>query len=223
MSPAESPPGVRAPRQSRSRASMDRVLAATEELLEERLLEDLTLGEILARARVSVGSFYARFGNREALVPLLHDRYDERVRVICERVFAPARWEGVPLLQRVRRVVRYGLVVYRRNRGLLRALVLEWRLHPERITAEQRASREAFYDRIADALVGDGREISHPDPHAAARFCFLAYGATCRDLLLQGHSSLPLPSAFGADDRVLADELTRLVYLHLAGAMPDAS
>ena len=197
---------------------MDRVLSATEELLTDRLFEELTLAEILERAQVSVGAFYARFGNREGLVSPLHDRYDARLAVISARALDPERWRGVPLGQRVRRLVRYGITAYRRNRGLLRALVLEWRLHPERITDAQRERRELFYKRIATVLIGDGSEISHPDPQAAAHFVFLAYGSICRELLLEGRTSVPLPSAFGGDDRALTDELTRNIHGHLAGA-----
>jgi len=201
---------------------MERVLAATEELLADRLFEELTLAEILERAQVSVGAFYARFGNREGLVSPLHDRYDERLAAITARSLDPERWRPVPLAQRVRTLVRYGITVYRRNRGLLRALVLEWRLHPERITDGQREQRELFYNRIATVLVGDGTEITHPDPPSAARFVFLACGAICRELLLEGRTSVPLPSDFGGDDRALAEELTRNIYGHLAGAAPPA-
>ncbi len=218
MPTAETKPSLQRPRQLRSQASMDRVLAATEELLADRLFEELTLTEILARARVSVGAFYARFGSREGLVSPLHDRYDERLAQLTARVFDLERWREVPLEERVRRLVRYGLVAYRRNRGLLRALVLEWRLHPERITDEQRLKREEFYERVAATLVGDGSEITHPDPLAAARFVFLTYGAICRELLLEGRSSLPLPSAFGGNDRALGEELTRNIMGHLAGS-----
>ena len=212
--------GVRKPRQLRSQASMDRVLAATEELLADRLFEELTLAEILARAKVSVGAFYARFGSREGIVQPLHDRYDERLDVVTAQAFDPERWRGVPLVRRVRLLVRYGLAAYHRNRGLLRALVLEWRLHPERITERQRAHRESFYERISTVLIGDGSEITHPDPRAAARFVFLTYGAVCRELLLEGRSTVPLPSAFGGDDRALAAELTRTIHAHLTGVAP---
>lgn len=221
MSPKNQPETLRPPLQERSRASTDRVLAATEELLEEKLLEELTLAEILERARVSVGAFYARFGNRDGLVPLLHDRYDERVEVIAARVLDPARWAGVSLEGRVRGLVRYALMVYRRNHGLLRALVMEWRLHPERITELQRERREVFFDAIANVLIADGAEITHPEPRTAARFAFLAFGAVCRELLLQGRVSSPLPTAF-ADDRALAAELSRNVLAHLTYAGPPA-
>lgn len=212
---------LRPPLQERSRASTDRVLAAAEELLAEKLLEELTLAEILERAGVSVGAFYARFGNRDGLVSPLHDRYDERVATIASRVLDPARWARVPLEVRVRSLVRYALMAYRRNHGLLRALVLEWRLHPERITEPQRERRETFFETIADVLVGDSTEIHHPDPRAAARFAFLAFGAVCRELLLQGRDAVPLPTAFG-DDRALAAELSRNVLAHLTYAGPPA-
>ena len=50
---------------------------------------------------------------------------------------------------------------------------------------------------------------------------FLAFGAVCRELLLQGRVSSPLPTAF-ADDRALAAELSRNVLAHLTYAGPPA-
>lgn len=221
MAAKSSSTSLRPPLQERSRASTDRVLAATEELLGERLLEELTLAEILERAGVSVGAFYARFGSRDGLVSPLHDRYDERVETIAARVLDPARWVDVPLEERVRSLVRYALMTYRRNHGLLRALVLEWRQHPERITELQRQRRATFFESIVQVLVGDGSEIKHPNPSAAAGFAFLTVGAVCRELLLQGRDAVPLPAAF-PDDRALGNELSHNVLAHLTCAGPSA-
>ena len=64
---------VREPQQERSRVTMRRILLATEELLGQHLLEDITLNDILGRSGVSVGAFYARFSGVDALVPALYD------------------------------------------------------------------------------------------------------------------------------------------------------
>ena len=99
---------------------------------------------------------------------------------------------------------------------------MEWRLHPERITERQRDRREVFFDAVADVLIGDGAEIRHPEPRTAARFAFFAFGAVCRELLLQGRVAAPLPSAF-PDERALAAELSRNVLAHLTYAGPPSS
>ena len=166
--PPPSPHAARPPRQGRSQASMERVLSATEELLREHLFEELTLQQILRRARVSVGSFYGRFAGKDALVAALHERFDTRQAQVLDRILAPDRWRHRPLEERVALLVRYALMLYRRLRGLLRALVLDWRLHPEGITPAHRAHRKALHDRVVDLLVGPGVEIPHPDPRRAA-------------------------------------------------------
>ncbi len=187
------PTQVRTPRQERSQASMERVLSATEKLLRTQLFEELTLQQILREARVSVGSFYGRFASKDALVACLHERYDARQAVLIQRVLAPERWAGRSLPERVRLLVRYALMLYRRLRGLLRALVIDWRLHPEGITASHRDHRDQFHARVVDVLVGDGSEVPHPDPREVGAFALLALGATCRDVLLTSAPDHPHP------------------------------
>lgn len=58
----------RQPRQGRSRASLDRMLAAARELMMERASEEFTLQEVSRRGRVSIGSIYLRFDGKDSLV-----------------------------------------------------------------------------------------------------------------------------------------------------------
>ena len=65
---------VRPPKQRRSRASYERVLDAARGLLEENGFEGFTVQEVAARASVSVGAIYERFGNKEVLLRTVHAR-----------------------------------------------------------------------------------------------------------------------------------------------------
>lgn len=59
---------TRKPQQSRSIASLNRMFNATMELMFERQNEDFTLQEVSALGKVSIGSIYHRFKNKDELV-----------------------------------------------------------------------------------------------------------------------------------------------------------
>ncbi len=58
----------RKPQQGRSKASLERMLAATRELMLERGSEEFTLQEVSQRGNVSIGSIYLRFDGKDNLV-----------------------------------------------------------------------------------------------------------------------------------------------------------
>lgn len=59
---------TRKPRQGRSRASFERMLSATRQLMLERGSEDFTLQDVSERGNVSIGSIYLRFEGKDNLV-----------------------------------------------------------------------------------------------------------------------------------------------------------
>src|SRR5690349_6157088 len=71
---SDRPTQPRPPRQKRSRASYERVLDAARLLLEENGFEGFTVQEVAARAEISVGAIYERFGNKESLLRVVHGR-----------------------------------------------------------------------------------------------------------------------------------------------------
>ncbi len=58
----------RKPQQGRSKASLERMLAAARELMLERGSEEFTLQEVSDRGQVSIGSIYLRFESKDNLV-----------------------------------------------------------------------------------------------------------------------------------------------------------
>ncbi len=58
----------RMPQQGRSKASLERMLAAARELMVERGSEEFTLQEVSERGQVSIGSIYLRFESKDNLV-----------------------------------------------------------------------------------------------------------------------------------------------------------
>lgn len=66
--PADQGTVRRTPRQSRSIASLERMLGAARELMTERGSEEFTLLEVSKRGNVSIGSIYLRFESKDNLV-----------------------------------------------------------------------------------------------------------------------------------------------------------
>jgi AcrR family transcriptional regulator len=69
----------RKPLQGRSKASLERMLKAAQELMEARGNEDFTLQEVSRTGNVSIGSIYLRFESKENLVRAVIAHHLERI------------------------------------------------------------------------------------------------------------------------------------------------
>ena len=65
---------TRAPKQTRSREALERVIETATSLLDEVGLEGFAIHEISRRSNVSIGSIYARFASREDLLRVVQVR-----------------------------------------------------------------------------------------------------------------------------------------------------
>lgn len=116
----------RTPRQSRSEATVDAILEAAFQLLEQGGVEALTTNHIAERAGVSVGTLYQYFGGKQAILAGLAQRRAAAARDrIAEIVMAG------PEIGAVRRIVRTLATAFEGSpatrRALLDALTLEGR------------------------------------------------------------------------------------------------
>ena len=196
-------PGLREPLQERSRDTLERFLAAVEALLAEKTFEEISVADVARKARSSIGAFYTRFANKEALLPILYERYN---RSVGETLFARsgARSTGKPasLRRAVERVVEKIVGEYRSHRGVFRAMGLYTRSRPDEIRPDQRARQESVQRLYIDYVLSCRDEIRHPDPPRAAELGLFAVSAACREKILFG-------SPHAASVRVGDDELVR--------------
>jgi hypothetical protein len=123
------------------------------------------------------------------------------------------RWKGVRLAERVEALVREAVHAYRTRRGLLRAVVLHARSHPEAARQLPHERRSKLYGRIAQLLLACRDEIRHPDPPIAVSTGFFFVAAACRDKILFGES--PHPASLAVSDHQLAAELSRALFAYL--------
>lgn len=80
----------KAPRQSRSLATVKAILDATARILVERGFAAVTTNAVAERAGVSVGSLYQYFPNKDALITALHARHGEQMTVVILRALTKA-------------------------------------------------------------------------------------------------------------------------------------
>lgn len=122
------------PQQARSQRTLDALLDATEALLENRLFQDISINEIIARADSSAGSFYSRFNDKQALLHALHERFIQRSLEKIEMLqFAASEFKKLeqdqPDLDHGRVLAQWVVEALvrnlQRNRGLLRAVAIE--------------------------------------------------------------------------------------------------
>ncbi|HTE46878.1 MAG TPA: TetR/AcrR family transcriptional regulator [Gemmatimonadaceae bacterium] len=199
---------VREPRQARSLETYERMLDAAEEILLETSFDDATVAEVAGRAGVTIGAFYARFADKDALLRQLElrmekdfialnaDNDDEIARLTLEAL----------VLNHHRRLIG----VYRRRRAIARALVLRSHTDPALRRRIEKLNTKSL-PRFARSL-REHAYIDHPQPIRAIQFALVAVRSVCREVILFRES---WPNARPLTDQELAKELTRqfLTYL----------
>lgn len=114
----------RTPRQPRSEATVEAILEAAFQLLEQGGVEALTTNHIAERAGVSVGTLYQYFGGKQAILAALAHRKAEAARErIAQLVIARPEIGAVRLIVRTLATAFEGSSATRR--ALLDALLLD--------------------------------------------------------------------------------------------------
>jgi AcrR family transcriptional regulator len=226
--PAKSPkrsPGasLQAPLQARSRRNLTRLLDSAEELLRERPFEAITVGELVAHAGTSVGAFYARFRDKDALLPALYARYDSWVGTEVGPLTQAQPWIGRTLAEIAQWLAEELVQFFRSRRHFLRAMALHARTRPDKIDPETRAQRQREMAFLREALLSQRDSISCADPERAVELAVLFAASTIRDVVLFGDA--PHAASAALDDTELMREVASMVlgYLSLPGPPADPS
>src|SRR3954465_6655455 len=195
----------RPPQQSRSKETLDRILAAAEQVLAEKAFGEATLAEIMERAGVTVGAFYRRYPDKNALLRHLDERFFAEMLAKGNDLFDPERWPGSTARQIIDAFVAQAVEVYSTRRGLLRSLFLRARTD---IVLQQSAMRvnEVFIDKLRALLMPRRAETTHPDPERAIELGFMMMVGALRELVVFGEI-WPAPPAHTPE---LAHEIARM-------------
>jgi AcrR family transcriptional regulator len=172
---------VRPPRQRRSWESYERVLDAALRLLEENGFEGFTVQEVASRSGVSVGAIYERFGSKESLLRVVHDRamgsLDAAVREL-ESQEAPRD----PTAAIVAAVADYARIADE-HRRILRAFMHLGAV--DELIAQRGSRASTDGGRVFKARVLAHRDaVAHPEPELAVDIAFrMVYCTIARQVM----------------------------------------
>jgi len=205
---------VRPPRQARSHLTLGRILDAAEALLREKRWEDATVAEIARRAGSSVGAFYSRFRDKDALLSALHERFVEEAIATAEAAMNEQRWANATICEIVRELVAFQVRLQDQHAGLWRAIALRSTENPEFQARGQRMAKH-MDELFARLVVARRHEILHPIPVVAANFASRLIGGVMLQRLL-----FPLRTEFDSPGVSLVEELTHAALAYL-GVFPE--
>ena len=198
------------PKQSRSRRTLEHIVQAALEILEEQGYTALTVQSVVDRANSSVGSFYARFSGKEDLLDYLGERVWDQALQRWDSAVGARDWSEIDLQHIAEGSMGLLVDIGASRAGYLRAL------------DQARGIDGLAYNRFRDSVLGDVAgillerrdEMSHPEPELAVRLGLLAAeGMIEADRVAAG----PLPRD------ILASEATSLLLNYLtAGSAPRA-
>jgi AcrR family transcriptional regulator len=198
------------PKQRRSRESLERVLKAARELLEEGGYEALSMEELAQRADVNVSSIYARLGSKQGVLYAVHaellaELADED-RAFGTDIGSDATPEDV-----IAGTIAELAALFRRHERLLRVFMIQGDVDEE-ILRRAAPANAATADAFERRLLTRRHAITHPDPELAADICFrIVYDTLARRLVRGPTFESPLHVPW--DD--LVDELAEVCASYL--------
>lgn len=138
------------PKQKRSQVTHDKFLQSLQDALKVKYFEHISIKELAEGAGVSVGTFYRRFENKEALLPLL---YDDFGRELSQWVDELELIECETLEQQVLLMCQQTFDFLDSRRSVFRTIHLNARLHPDTIFSNPTLSRNETYNRLSKLLL----------------------------------------------------------------------
>lgn|SRR5262245_35307146 len=206
------------PTQARSRETVSLFARAAEDLLRERPFEEIGVQDIVRRAGRPIGSFYARFATKEALLPFLYGRYHEGLQALLASRLARVVWPRLGFARTVEELVDLVLALYAERRWLIRALALFARTRPEALPPDIVERRRRVYDPLVSILLRHRARIAHADPEAAIRFGVFLISSVAREKML--FADAPLSRITPLARPALRAALVRTLHAYLACEAP---
>jgi len=178
------------PSQERGRASMLRMLEATELQLRNSDFDEVTVQDIVAEAGTSVGSFYSRFLSKTGLLQCLQERFVSERRDLIRGVLDEARRCNASLEERLGMLLHAleGHVVQRA--GLARTLRVRELRRCESASSEGADLDAWVVDACCECLLDGRNEIGCAQPERAVRLVVVGTLLTLEQVLLFPDSSL---------------------------------
>jgi AcrR family transcriptional regulator len=195
-------------------SSLEKLLTAAEDQLRKEELDFFTVDRVLERAGASVGTFYARFPGKAALLNAVLDRLHARTQ--------PAILEALEAQEHVEQSLEeavdhaFGILIedVMNERGLHRAFMMLSAFDPmlrhkgEQIHLEHRHA-------VAAVLAAHRAEIAHPDPDMAIYQAFAMFLSVMHGRLVFFTRSCDL--RVGVSDEIIFAQLKAWISSFLRG------
>ena len=176
--------------------------------------ESISVRRIIKEAGTSIGSFYARFRDKDALLPVLYAEYEQRLIDRLEKLKKSI--VGLNSLEKVvELIVQHFVTTYGEIPNLSRALYEYTTRSPKAKESKDLAvRRHAQYSFLFDVLLDFRSEFNHPDPPRAVELGLYFMVVACRNRLL--YPLAPQTRTLNLSQKELKPELVRLLigYLH---------
>lgn len=156
---------IKPPRQSRSQRTLERIVAASLELLATEGPTGLTVHAVVEKADSSIGSFYARFKGKDDLLDYLGERVWTEALERWNEALLSRDWADLELSAMVEGSVGLLIDAQRSRSAYLKAL--DW------ASGRQNDAYETFRTELlkglGDLLLSRADEMAHEDPQLAVR------------------------------------------------------
>jgi AcrR family transcriptional regulator len=172
----------------------DAILDATELLLAERPLSELSVARIIARAEVSRTTFYTHFGSKTAVVTACFQRFMDEVLVVVDPFLAGPTEDPEAT---IRRTLQGWVMICVQHGPVLRAVSEEW-AHDEDLRRLWWGRLERGARDIAATIVKErelGNAPAGADAVALASCLIWAFERTVHVALVGGAHGLPDPDS----------------------------
>jgi AcrR family transcriptional regulator len=204
---------VRPPKQRRSRETWSRVLDAGVAILEDGGYDALTIAALCERARVAPPTIYARTTSKDALFLAIYEHGISRLRIEQEVFEDASRWAGLSPADLVRAAVAEMVGISLRHQRFLGAVVLISASHAE-VRRRGSGYSQELGERFGRVVLRARAAITHDDPEAAVRSCFVAVSATSTIRVAYGPGFATLDPV---DDDAFVADLGEMAVRYLLG------
>src|SRR5689334_9913729 len=155
--------------QRRSQERQAAMISTGLKILEQRGIDALSIAELTAANGFSVGSFYARFEDKEAFFRAVQKTALDQLQERAREVLTPERWREATAAEVLSAFVEFFVTAVRRHRGFLRAVLQHESTQPG-VWTPMRESGAALAALLQPILVPKLRGVARDQREARVGF-----------------------------------------------------